>query len=303
MSGPTPDTPPNHQLSYAQTVPPGWRRWVVHLLEFTTAKPALLRLVRRFRREGIPTGPAFFPAILRVMGVSVEIDREAQARIPREGPLVVVANHPRGLIDGIVVADMLGEVRQDYKILSRRILRAVRPIAELSIPVPFPHEPDAREAAVAMRRAALAQLREGGAVIVFPAGEIAGALSPWGAAVEGDWHVFTAKLIRESGATVVPVALPGQASRSYLIAGRLSRTLRQGLLLREIKLVLKRPQRAVIGTPLAPDDPLLQGPLTEMPDPQYVMVGEGYRIATYSWGDPDAETVLAVHGFSSSAPR
>ncbi|MBD3752070.1 MAG: alpha/beta fold hydrolase, partial [Micrococcales bacterium] len=41
-------------------------------------------------------------------------------------------------------------------------------------------------------------------------------------------------------------------------------------------------------------------PLTEMPDPQYVMVGEGYRIATYSWGDPDAETVLAVHGFSSS---
>ncbi|WP_300593969.1 alpha/beta fold hydrolase, partial [Microbacterium sp.] len=41
-------------------------------------------------------------------------------------------------------------------------------------------------------------------------------------------------------------------------------------------------------------------PLIEMPDPQYVMVGESYRIATYSWGDPDAQTVLAVHGFSSS---
>lgn len=41
--------------------------------------------------------------------------------------------------------------------------------------------------------------------------------------------------------------------------------------------------------------------LTEVPEPQYVMSTDGFRIATYSWGDPDGPVVLAVHGFASSA--
>ncbi|MFD1808191.1 hypothetical protein ACFSHQ_08700 [Gemmobacter lanyuensis] len=118
------------------------------------------------------------------------------------------------------------------------------------IPVPFPHEENARELGLEMRNQTMAHLKRGGLIILFPAGKVAMSEGWWGPAIEAEWNVFTHKMVRTSGATIVPMRFTGQNSRAFLIANKLSDTLRQGLLLYEIKRALFKPQRPYIGQPI-----------------------------------------------------
>jgi putative hemolysin len=134
----------------------------------------------------------------------------------------------------MVLAELVGRVRTDYRILTRSLLTGVKEISDFLIPVPFPHEEGALEKNLEMRRRAMDHLAGGGVVIVFPSGVVAAAHRPFGPAVEAEWNPFTAKMIQRSGATVLPVRFPGQNSRLYQIANLTSATLRQGLLLHEV---------------------------------------------------------------------
>lgn len=242
------------RLSYAGTFTNPWKANTIRLIEWLTATPRLLSLIRRFERQGVPTGQAFWAQALAVMGIEVRTPPEQVAMVPPTGPLVVVANHPHGLVDGMVLAELVGRVRQDYKVLTRSLLTGVPEIADFLIPVPFPHEENARADSLAMRDAAMAQLAAGGVVVLFPAGKVASAERWFGPAVEGDWNPFTARMVLRSGATVLPVHFPGQNSRAYQIAAQVSATLRQGLLLYEIRAALGKPQLPVIGAPIPPDE-------------------------------------------------
>lgn len=202
----------------------------------------------------MPVGQPFWAAALAAMRIEVRTPPAEIARIPATGPLVVVANHPHGLVDGMVLAELIGRVRQDYRILTRSLLTGVAEVDPFMIPVPFPHEPQAREQSLAMRAEAMRVLSSGGAVVLFPAGRVAAADRWFGPAVEAEWNPFTAKLIARSGAAVLPVRFTGQNSRAYQIANRISPTLRQGLLLHEIRAAIGQAQRPVIGEPIgAPD--------------------------------------------------
>jgi putative hemolysin len=101
-----------------------------------------------------------------------------------------------------------------------------------------------------MREDTMAHLKAGGVIILFPAGRVAHSETFFGPAVEGEWNVFTHKMVRASGATIVPMKFEGQNSRAYMIANLVSATLRQGLLLHEIKRGLNRPSRPYIGEPI-----------------------------------------------------
>lgn len=242
------------RLSYAQTFTNPWKAGAIRTVEWATAKVTLLRLIRQFERQGAPTGAAFWPKAVAHMGIRIDTPDEEIARIPPTGPVVVVANHPHGLVDGMVIAEILTRVRTDFKILTRSLLTGVPEIAEFMIPVPFPHEENAREASLEMRTQAMAHLARGGVIVLFPAGKVAASETWFGPAVEAEWNPFTHKMIVRSGATVVPMRFPGQNTRAYQIANRLSATLRQGLLLYEIKKSLFRPQRPHIGAPIPPDE-------------------------------------------------
>jgi putative hemolysin len=242
------------KLSYATTFPDPWKARTIRAMEWATGKITLLRRIRRFEAMGVPEGQRFWAQALSVMGIAIETPPEEIARIPPTGPLVVVANHPHGLVDGMVLAELIGRVRTDYRILTRSLLTGVREVAHFTIPVPFPHEEGALEKNLETRRIAMDHLARGGAVVVFPSGAVASARTPFGPAEEAEWNPFTAKLILRSGATVLPVRFPGQNSRLYQLAALTSPTLRQGLLLHEVVHALNRPQRPVIGYPIPPAD-------------------------------------------------
>lgn len=242
-------------LTYSNTFDSPMKRTAIRGIEWLTGKITILRRIREFERRGTPQGQAFWRACLDVMGIDLLTAAEDLARIPREGPVVLVANHPHGLVDGMILADLIGRVRQDYRILTRSILTGIdESAASYMIPVPFPHEEDSQRKMIEMRGKAMDHLRAGGLVALFPSGVVASAQSLFGPAVEAEWNVFTAKMIRTSGATVLPVYFPGSNSRWYQMAAQLSPTLRQGLLLHEIVHAMDHPQKPVIGDPIPPSE-------------------------------------------------
>ena len=242
-------------LTYSNTFENPWKRQVIRTIEWMTGKIAILRRIREFERRTPPEGQAFWRAALDVMGVELQTPAAELARIPQTGPVILVANHPHGLVDGMILADLIGRVRTDYRILTRSILTGIDESASsFMIPVPFPHEDDAQRKMLAMRARAMGHLRDGGLIALFPSGVVASAATAFGPAIEAEWNVFTAKMIRSSGATVVPVFFPGSNSRAYQIANRISPTLRQSLLLHEVAHAFDRPQRPIVGHPLRPVD-------------------------------------------------
>ena len=190
---------------------------------------------------------------MRQMGIDVQTPASEIDNIPPSGALIIVANHPHGLIDGMVLAEIIGRVRTDYKILTRSLLTEVDEIRQFMIPVPFSHEENAIERSLEMRRTAMAHLHDGGAIVLFPSGAVASSSRMFGPVLEQEWNPFTAKMILRSKAEVLPIYFPGQNSRVYQVANQISATLRQSLLLHEVVHSLNRAQAPVVGRAIGRD--------------------------------------------------
>ncbi|WP_332872486.1 lysophospholipid acyltransferase family protein [Pontibaca salina] len=240
-------------LTYANSFDNPRTRFIIRALEWMTGKLTILRMVNAFEKENESyRGQKFWRGALDTMGIDLLTPEEQIANIPVDGPVVVVANHPHGMVDGMVLADLIGRVREDYRILTRSVLTGLDEAAtSFMIPVPFPHDPDVQRKMVAMRAAAMEHLSQSGVVALFPSGVVMSSDNWFGPPIEREWNVFTAKMIRRSGARVVPIYFPGHNSRWYQIACRISPTLRQGLLLHEIVRSCKKPQAPVVGPPLS----------------------------------------------------
>ena len=242
------------RLSYAGTFTNPLKVFAIRAIEWTTAKVKLLQMIRSFEKSGAPVGVTFWSKAVAHMGIRIDTPPEEIARIPKTGAVVVVANHPHGLVDGMIMGELVSRVRPDFRILTRSLLTGIPEIEEFMIPVPFPHEENSRELGLQMRDLTMAHLAAGGVVILFPAGKVASAETWFGPAIEAEWNVFTHKMITKSGAVILPIHFTGQNSRAYQIANKLAATLRQGLLLYEIRRALFKPQRPHVGMPLSADE-------------------------------------------------
>lgn len=242
-------------LTYSNTFDSPIKRTIIKTIEWFTGKIHIIRMIRKFERQGKFHRQAFWRGALDVMGINLITPQEQLDNIPKTGPVVLVANHPHGMVDGMVMADLVGRVRTDYRILTRAFLTDLdKDAAEFMIPVPFPHEEDAQAKMVEMRKSAMEHLKNGGMIALFPSGVVASSDSMFGPVIEAEWNLFTAKMIRKSGARVVPCFFPGSNSRWYQIANQLSATLRQSLLIHEIVNACGKPQKPVIGAPFDDDE-------------------------------------------------
>ena len=255
MTGPvSPTRYDRRSLSYANSFDPPLTAFTIRAIEWFTGKLSIIRMIREFERMGAPSGQPFWRAALGTMGIDLLTVQEQIDNIPKTGPVVVVANRPHGLVDGMILADLIGRRRTDYKILTRALLTGIDEVAaSYMISVPFPHEPDAQRKSVDMRAKAMAHLKEGGLISVFPAGVVASSDTMFGPVLEREWAVFTAQMIRRSEAQVVPIFFPGANSRFYQVANQLSVTLRQSLLLREVVKSCNQPQNPIVGAPIEAD--------------------------------------------------
>lgn len=195
---------------------------------------------------------AFPEEMLRALGVTIRVEPADMARIPATGPLVVVANHPYGLIEGAVLQAMLARVRPDARLLANSLLGMV-PELRASLILVDPFGGAARENARGLREARQ-WLRGGGALIVFPAGEVSHA--GWGQKeiVDPPWNEGAARLARQCGAPVVPVYFSGCNSALFQLAGLVHPRLRTALLPHELLNKRDREIEARVGHAVSSED-------------------------------------------------
>jgi putative hemolysin len=221
------------RFSYSTADQPLLQRTVIQAIEKIGGQSKLKKLYDARNNDRLP-GESFFATALRLLRISVDIDRASLALCPADGPVVFIANHPYGVLDGISLAWLSTLVRPDVKVLANSVLCQIPEARENLLPVDFAGTRDARETNVRSRLTAQSWLRAGHAIGIFPGGGVSTSERPHkGPAVELPWAPFTAKLIRASRAVVVPVFFVGQNSRIFQLASHISDTLRLSLVFRE----------------------------------------------------------------------
>lgn len=238
-------------FSYAEAGDPIFKRGLIRLIEKLTGQPKLKRLYLDVQRARRP-GESFWAGAVRALGLDVRYDRGALMALPQNGPLVVVANHPYGVLDGIVIAWLVEQRRGDFLVLTNAVLQRAPEVRDYVLPIDFSETRRALETNVASRAAARAHLDKGGAVIVFPAGGVSTAPDRLGRrpAVDARWQPFVAQLVQRSKASVAPIWFSGQNGRLFQIASHLSLTLRLSLIFHEVKARIGAALPVAIGAPI-----------------------------------------------------
>jgi putative hemolysin len=227
------DEPP---ISYIDPAMSATRRAVVRAVERVTGQRKLKAVYRAFRAEG-GTRESFWSEMLRRSAIELDFDRSALARIPRTGPLMVVANHPYGLVDGFALCWLIHQVRPDFKLLINSVLSQAPETEDHFLPLDFAGTRAAQQTNIRSRAAARAQLEAGGCLVVFPAGAISTAPDRWGRrpAMDGPWQPIAGQLVQRGRCPVLPVFFEGQNSRLFQIVSHYSVTLRLALIAGEIR--------------------------------------------------------------------
>jgi putative hemolysin len=225
----------NVQFTYADPAMSRPKRALIRAIELVTGQPRLKRLYLENQRNPID-GESFFAASVRQLELDVQFDPAQLAKIPRTGPCVIVANHPYGVLDGVVIAWMIGLVRRDFVILTNAVLLHAPETKEYLLPVDFAETEEAIKTNLKTRAEARKKLDSGGCVIVFPAGGVSTSPDKLGRhpAMDAPWQPFTVQLIQRSKAIVVPVFFGGQNSRLFQMASHLNQTLRLSLIFKEV---------------------------------------------------------------------
>jgi putative hemolysin len=212
-------------------------------------------LYRRLRQS--PEGLGL-QNLLAEMRVELRFDAVDAARIPTTGPVVVVANHPFGMLDGAVLAVLLARVRPDVKVMTNYLLHDVPELTRHCIFVnPFQSNRPLRDGSSALNRhavrEAMAWLQRGGMLAIFPAGEVSHWQFPQGEIADPVWNDTAARLIRRTGAAALPVYFCGRNSVGFHLFGMIHPRLRTALLLQECLQQKGRTVEVRVGSEISGD--------------------------------------------------
>jgi putative hemolysin len=195
---------------------------------------------------------SYFATALRASGVSYDIDPTDVAKIPASGPLVVVANHPFGAADGLIMGDILTQARPDFRLLANELLQRIPEFRPWILPVNVLGGTGAVQHNASQLRLAMKWLAQGGALGIFPAGTVSHLRVSQGCITDPAWKRTVAVLIRRTGATVITMFFEGHNSLTFQLSGLVHPRLRTALLPSEF---LKRSRSRVsvrIGRPIEP---------------------------------------------------
>ncbi|WP_052245358.1 lysophospholipid acyltransferase family protein [Halocynthiibacter namhaensis] len=236
-------------ITYARSAQTRGGRAVIRMLENATGRINLIKRAKGYDDE-VAAGRNFWDVIPERYGLTLDVVGGSLTNIPANGPLILVANHPYGILDGMMMGNILSRMRGDFRILAHKIFRKAEDLDRVILPISFDETKEAVKTNLETRKTALNYLADGGAIGIFPGGTVSTAQSPMATPLDPVWRSFTAKMIAKSGATVVPVYFDGHNSRLFQIASHLHYTLRMALLIKEFRRRVDEPVRIVVGKPI-----------------------------------------------------
>lgn len=193
----------------------------------------------------------FLQYLLDDLGINFELHEEDLKRIPKEGSFVIVANHPLGALDGILMMHIIGQVRPDFKVMGNFLLHKIKPLEPMVIAVnPFETRKDVYNSTSGMR-AALRHVREGGCLGVFPAGEVS-TKDEKGVIADREWQESALKLIRKLQVPIIPMYFHAKNSPLFYRMAAMNPNLQTAMLPAEMVRTRVKPIRIRIGKPILP---------------------------------------------------
>ena len=238
------------EISYAYSAQTSSGRALIKFLENVTGRASLIKKAQNYELE-VASGESFWEVMFQRYGLSLEILDGAFSCIPRDGPLIIIANHPFGILDGLILGYILSKSRKNFKILAHKVFRKSAELDDVILPISFDETKESTKINIETRVSALKFLNSGGAVGIFPGGTVSTSLTPFGVPMDPSWRSFTAKMITKSEAQVVPIFFEGYNSRAFQLASHIHYNLRMGLLIKEFKSKIRNPVKICIGNPLS----------------------------------------------------
>lgn len=223
---------------------------IIRGLERFTGQPRIKKIYLDYINDDRPDSLFWQDAVDR-LNISVNLKYDDAAYIPASGRLLVIANHPFGVVDGLVLCSELSKIRSDYKIITHEVLRQAPAVMHQILPINFSETAEALATNMQTRHDAMKQLQHNGALILFPSGAISLAPRIIGTARDAQWKTFVAKLAQIEDTTILPVFFDGQNSISYMMARRLSQTLGYSLMFREICRLMGQQINVTIRKPIS----------------------------------------------------
>ncbi|THH38868.1 acyltransferase [Aliishimia ponticola] len=244
-------------ISYAHSAQTRSGKAMIRFMENTTGRIGLIKRAKGYETE-VASGRDFWEVMVDRYGLTLKVEGGSLDNIPKDGPLILIANHPYGILDGLMMGHILSETRGDFRILAHRVFRKAEDLNRIILPISFDETKEAMKLNIETRKTSLDYLAQGGAIGVFPGGTVSTAAKPFSKPLDPRWRGFTARMVAKSQATVVPIFFKGTTSRLFQIASHMHTTLRMGLLIKEFKKRVDTPVEVIIGDPIGRDqlDPL-----------------------------------------------
>jgi putative hemolysin len=243
-------------LTYADPTAPIFERALINAIELLGGRARLVQLYEQWRAQWPLSGMSLWSSALYWLGVSLEMKGEPwPPAVNRHERLVVIANHPYGLLDGIAICALAEQLGRPFKILAHSQLMRVPEAIPYFLPIDFNETEEAMRNNIEARRRALDALQAGETIVIFPAGGVSTAplKFPLKTVVRADdlpWKNFAYRLIRSAEATVLPLYFVGQNGPMFHAASRVSMAWRIALLIGELNKRRGKPLHVRIGRPI-----------------------------------------------------
>lgn len=176
----------------------------------------------------------FLNSIFEKLNIQVEIPDNELSRIPKTGPFIIVANHPFGGLDGLILLKLVQGLRPDFKIMANHLLKKVDPLSESFLAVnPFDKKRSDKSSFAGIKRAK-EHLANGGCIGIFPAGEVSTFQLRQQIITDKEWETGALKLIKKSAVPVVPIYFHGANSTMFQFLSLLHENLQTATLASEL---------------------------------------------------------------------
>jgi putative hemolysin len=231
----------DQRTSYASNEDHFLRRAAIRSIERALGRRAVEEIYERWCVDVYGSSNRVFGRLLEMYGINVSIGGQwPLERIP-DGPIVMVANHPFGVADGMALGAVAEHFGRPYRVIVNERMMKVPEFRPYILPISFDETPEAMAINIATRNEAIRLLRDGVTIGIFPSGGVATAPRGFGPAEELPWKMFLPKLIQMGKANVLPIYIEGQNSLLFQMVSRVSPTVRIALLFNEFHRLAKRP--------------------------------------------------------------
>lgn len=239
-------------LTYATADLLPWQRTVIRTIERVFGKRQLRNTCNHFLQIN-QSAETFWADALKSLRLSVRLDGEPLSTVPREGGVLIVANHPYGIVDGVGIASTVCRIRKDIKVIAWDLLTLNENSRGYFLPMNLAeNDRTARKQNLRVRKEAVKHLQDGGVVLVFPSGMAGVVETPFSEPIEAPWSRFMTRIIFDAQVPVLPMFVHGHNSRLFHVVSLVSQTLRLSLFFREINRMVGQEVRITVGETLEP---------------------------------------------------